>query len=86
MIQIEEADKVQAEQLDLLPTPIGRPASGYARYAAAMYFYKTGKISASLLEMYRRCCKLDHEDPLAVAYHDGILKKDEYDALSRILY
>jgi hypothetical protein len=86
MLKIDPSDQAEGEQLDLLRTPIGKPASGYARYAAAMYFYKSGKISTGLLEMYRRCCKLDHEDPVAVAYHDGILEKEEYDALSRILY
>lgn len=86
MIRIEKTDQTGLEQLDLLRTPVGNPASGYARYAAAMYFYKAGQISHSLLEMYRRCCKLDHEDPLAVARHDGVLDQDEYVALSRILY
>lgn len=41
--------------------------SGQARYSAAMYFYNLGFISADLLEIYRRCCKFDHEDPMALA-------------------
>ena len=86
MIDIDELDETGKEQLHLLATPVGRARSGYARYGAAMYFYQRGKLSKDVLEMYRRCCKLDKEDPLAVAVHDGILAREDYDALSRILY
>ncbi len=86
MIKIAELDGNGREQFMLLKTPLGQKGSGYIRYGAAMYFYKSGMLPQSLLEMYRKCCKLDHEDPLAAALHDKILTEDEYDALSRILY
>lgn len=86
MIDIDELDETAKEQLQLLATPLGLPRSGYIRYGAAMYFYQRGKLSKEVLEMYRRCCKLDNEDPLAVAVHDGILAREDFDALSRILY
>ena len=59
-------------QMEYLRTPVGAPGSGNARYAAAMYFYKRGAISADLLEVYRKCCKFDHEDPLAVARYEDL--------------
>ena len=54
-------------QLDLLHLPLGEPGSGLARYGAAMYFFKRGKLDADRLEAYRMCCNLDFEDPDAVA-------------------
>ena len=86
MIKIAELDGDDREQLTLLKSPLGQKGSGYLRYGAAMYFYKSGMLPQSLLEMYRKCCKLDQMDPLAAARHDKILTEDEYDALSRILY
>jgi len=56
----------------LLFSKLGEPGSGYARYSAAMYFHKQDLLSPELLEIYRRCCKLDNEDPLALAAHEGI--------------
>lgn len=56
----------------LSDTPIGAPGSGAARYAAAMSLYQTGQMSAELLEIYRRCCKLDQEDPLDLAQFEGV--------------
>ena len=50
----------------------GISGSGRARYSAAMYFYNHGFMSADLLEIYRRCCKFDHEDPLALAKLESI--------------
>ena len=50
-----------------LHTPVGEAGSGYMRYSAAMYFHKAGKLSLELLEIYRRCCKFDNEDPREVA-------------------
>ncbi|MDP3523687.1 MAG: hypothetical protein Q8S27_03855 [Hoeflea sp.] len=55
------------EQLALLGLPLGEPGSGLARYGAAMYFYRAGKLDAEQLEAYRICCNLDAEDPDAVA-------------------
>lgn len=56
-----------ARQLELLTTPLGIRGSGFLRYGAAMYFHKQGKLDAELLEAYRICCRLDAEDPYAVA-------------------
>lgn len=61
------------DQKSLLDTPIGVSGSGKTRYAAAMYFYKQGEISSELLEIYRRCCKWDNEDPRKLAEHEGII-------------
>lgn len=47
-------------------TPVGEAWSGRARYAAAMEFYQRGQMSAETLEIYRICCRLDHENPLDV--------------------
>ena len=57
---------------DLLQTAVGQRGSGAARYGAAMYFYQHGRMSAELLEIYRRCCKLDHEDPADLARFEGL--------------
>ena len=59
-------------QRALLDTPVGVPGSGYTRYAAAMFLYNEAGMSAEMLEIYRRCCKLDHEDPLDLAAHEGV--------------
>ncbi len=59
-------------QLALLGSPVGALGSGYARYSAAMYFYQLGQISAELLEVYRKCCKFDDEDPTAMAVHEQL--------------
>lgn len=59
-------------QKELLRSPVGIFRSGYARYAAAMFFYTQNMLSAELLEIYRRCCKCDREDPLALARHEGV--------------
>ncbi|MGB5556807.1 MAG: hypothetical protein WBN04_02230 [Paracoccaceae bacterium] len=60
-------------QMKMLTTPLGLPRSGYERYAAAMYFYKRGEISADLLEVYRKCCKSDAEDPLELARYEKLV-------------
>ncbi len=59
-------------QKELLLCRIGEPGSGFVRYAAAMYFYQKGLLSTELLEIYRRCCKYDAEDPIELAYHEEI--------------
>lgn len=59
-------------QMLLLNEPLGLPGSGNTRYSAAMYFYKRGEISADLLEVYRKCCKFDAEDPVKVARYERV--------------
>jgi hypothetical protein len=46
----------------LILTPASEEWSGRARYAAAMYFYRAGEMSAEVLEIYRICSRIDHED------------------------
>lgn len=55
------------EQHALLIEPLGKPESGQVRYAAAMYMYMAGMMSAEMLEIYRRCSKFDSEDPVEIA-------------------
>jgi hypothetical protein len=50
-------------QLSLLMTPAGEPGSGHTRYAAAMYFYTRGMITAETLETFRILAPLDNEAP-----------------------
>ena len=66
-------------QRTLLLSAIGGKGSGYERYSAAMYFHKGGIVSPDLLEIYRRCCKLDNEDPIKLAIHEGIKVFQESD-------
>lgn len=63
---MSDPDKEAAEQWALVNTPLGEPWSGRTRYAAAMYFYKRGEMSAEALEVYRLCSRLDSEDPLPI--------------------
>lgn len=63
-----EADRQRA----LLFSELGVPGSGAARFAAAMYFYNERRLSAEMLEIYRRCCKLDGEDPVDLARFEGV--------------
>ena len=60
------------KQKILLASKVGTPGSGAIRYAAAMYFYNHGKVSPEMLEIYRRCCKLDREDPIDLAQFEGV--------------
>lgn len=62
----EGGDTEWRQQWALVSTPLGQPWSGRARYAAAMYFYRKGVLSADALEVYRICSRLDHEDPLPI--------------------
>jgi hypothetical protein len=55
-----------ARNWDLIATPLGGAWSGRTRYAAAMYLYSQGEMSAEVLEVYRICSRLDSEDPLAI--------------------
>lgn len=61
-----------AENWMLVRTPIGEDWSGRARYAAAMYFYRQGRMDAEVLEVYRICSRLDAEDPLSIIRDRGI--------------
>ncbi|TPN76808.1 hypothetical protein [Mesorhizobium sp. B1-1-5] len=73
----EEADKQQeeaAEQWELGNTPLGEKWSGRTRYAAAMFFYKRGEMSAETLEVYRICARLDSENPLPIIRDRGVGK------------
>jgi hypothetical protein len=68
-------DTETAEQWALANTPLGEPWSGRTRYAAAMYFYKRGELSAEALEVYRLCSRLDSEDPLPIIGERGVGKE-----------
>lgn len=59
-------DEEIAENWALVNSPLGEPWSGRARYAAAMFFYKRGEMSAETLEVYRICSRLDWQDPLPI--------------------
>ena len=61
-----------SKEQERLSTPVGLPGSGAMRYGAAMYFYARGNMPAEMLEIYRLCCKFDHEDPIAIARFEGI--------------
>ena len=66
-----DRDAEWREQWALVNTPLGEQWSGRARYAAAMYFYKAGAMTAEALEVYRLCSRLDHEDPLPIIRERG---------------
>jgi hypothetical protein len=70
MVELE-ADEF-ALQKTLLFAQVGVPGSGAVRYAAAMYFYNQNKLSVEMLEIYRRCCKFDLEDPIDLAKFEEI--------------
>ena len=59
-------------QKTLLNYKVGISGSGYIRYGAAMYFYNLGILSDEMLEIYRRCCKFDDEDPIDLARFEQI--------------
>ena len=59
-------------QQELLNSKLGISGSGYARYGAAMYFYNQGILSEAMLEIYRRCCKFDNEDPIDLAEFEKV--------------
>ncbi|GLS34145.1 hypothetical protein SAMN04488498_10913 [Mesorhizobium albiziae] len=67
-------DDETAEQWALVNTPLGEEWSGRTRYAAAMFFYKRGEMSAETLEVYRTCSRLDAEDPLSIIRDHGVGK------------
>ena len=55
-------DDETKENWALILTPVGQEWSGRARYAAAMFFYSQGEMSAEVLEIYRICSRIDNED------------------------
>ena len=59
-------DEETLENWTLIRTPPGTEWSGRTRYAAAMFFFQNGEMSAEVLEVYRICSRLDDEDPLDV--------------------
>ena len=59
-------------QQELLNSKLGVSGSGYIRYGAAMYFYNKGILSEAMLEIYRRCCKFDNEDPIDLAEFEKV--------------
>lgn len=61
-----------AENWALVNTPLGQDWSGRARYAAAMFFYQRGDMSAETLEVYRICARLDAENPLPIIRDRGV--------------
>ncbi len=66
-------EKTEVEtQKSLLATRVGAKGSGAARYAAAMYFYTEKLMPEAMLEIYRRCSKLDGEDPIDLAKYEGV--------------
>ncbi|MFA6154562.1 hypothetical protein [Mesorhizobium sp.] len=67
-------DGEAAEQWELVNTPLGDRWSGRTRYAAAMYFYKRGDMTAETLEVYRICARLDSENPLPIIRDRGVGK------------
>ena len=74
-------DAEELENWSLIMTPAGEEWSGRARYAAAMYFYRTGEMSAEVLEIYRICSRIDHEDAVDAlkAYRMGEAWIDKLD-------
>lgn len=75
-------DKEAAEQWALVNTPLGEEWSGRTRYAAAMYFYKRGEMSAEALEVYRICSRLDSQDPLSII-RDRSVDKEWLERMAR---
>lgn len=78
----DEIDAEAAENWELVNTPLGEHWSGRTRYAAAMFFYKRGQMPAEVLEVYRICSRLDHQDPLPIIHDRGAGK----DWLKRMNY
>lgn len=62
----------EAENWQLVLSPLGEDWSGRARYAAAMYFYKHGQMNAETLEVYRVSSRLDNQDPMPIIRERGI--------------
>jgi hypothetical protein len=56
-----------------LAIPLGQPGSGRLRYSAAMAQYRTGRLSAEALEVFRICSPRDGEDPAGLLAARGLL-------------
>ena len=67
-----DTDAELTRQWELIQTPLNVEWSGRTRYAAAMYFYLRGDLTAEELEVYRICSRLDFEDPLKIMADRGI--------------
>ncbi len=37
-----------------------------------MFLFHEGRLTADVLEIYRRCCKFDDEDPVDLARFEGL--------------
>ena len=74
MVDQQDDEAETAEQWQLVISPLGEKWSGRTRYAAAMYFYKRGEMSAETLEVYRICARLDSENPLPIIRDRGVGK------------
>lgn len=66
-----DVEREIAENWELVNTPLGEHWSGRTRYAAAMFFFKRGEMPAEVLEVYRICARLDHQDPLPIMRDRG---------------
>ncbi|MHA7773933.1 hypothetical protein [Roseibium sp. M-1] len=66
MDQEAAAGDEEALNRRLILTPAGEDWSGRTRYAAAMYFYQNGRMSAEVLEIYRILSRQDEVDPVDV--------------------
>jgi hypothetical protein len=75
------------QQKELLLAEHGVYGSGAKRYAAAMYFYTLGMMPTGMLEIYRRCSRCDHEDPIDLARFEGVELAEfvKRDAVKRVL-
>ncbi len=73
--EAEAAAREDAENWDLIRTPLGELWSGRTRYAAAMHFYRKGEMNAETLEVYRLCSRLDRQDPLSIIRDRGVGKE-----------
>lgn len=56
----------------LIHAPLGEPGSGWVRYGAAMALYREGLLSEPVLEIYRICSPLDHQDPAPLLSDKGL--------------
>jgi hypothetical protein len=68
----DETELEAAGQWQLVNTPLGEIWSGRTRYAAAMFFYRRGEMSAETLEVYRICARLGFENPLPIIRDRGV--------------
>jgi hypothetical protein len=60
----------------LIATPLGLPGSGRVRYGAAMDLWRSGKLSAETLEVFRICAARDSDDPAWLLAERGLVPPD----------